>query len=493
MKTKFFCFLLLFSCISIKAQTVSELNTKVNEYTASEVLKNGQYGFYAEYTDKGEVIIDKGSSNALAPASCLKLLTSSAALEGLGEEYRYITDLYYSGTIKNGTLYGNIYINGSGDPSLGSSQVKGSPDLDSLMSVWTEAVRKAGIKKINGKVISDSYKYGLYTIPEDWTWADMGNYYGAGTSSVTINDNLYKLFFKPAAGPGLPAGVLRTEPEIKWLSFTNFMNTGKAGSGDNGYIYCAPLQHMAVLRGTVPAGEAEFSIKGSIPDPPLFAAVYFAGKLISSGLKFKSGSSASKIAEVSEEKINYEKFTLLYRHVSPPLKEIVYIINKKSNNLYTEQILRELAFVKYGDSSTETGIKAVYDFLSKSGIPADGVYLHDGCGLSRSDAVTAKALAKLLSFNTRQVYFNSFYNSLGIAGKKDDISSFRNTGINTIIADNAHIKDGYIGGVRSHTGYVRARNGRLIAFSFICNNFKGRSKSVGEMYTELITGLAGLD
>ncbi|MGE5499578.1 MAG: D-alanyl-D-alanine carboxypeptidase/D-alanyl-D-alanine-endopeptidase, partial [Syntrophothermus sp.] len=441
----------------------------------------------------GEAIVDQGSFNALAPASCLKLLTTSAALEGLGEEYRYITELYYSGTIKNGTLNGNIYIKGSGDPSLGSSQVTGSPDLDSLMSIWTIAVRKAGIKKINGKIISDSHKYGLYTIPEDWTWADMGNYYGAGTSSVTINDNFYKLFFKPAADSGLPASVIRTEPEIKRLNFTNYMLTGKAGSGDNGYIYCAPLQHMAVLRGTVPAGEAEFSIKGSIPDPPFFAAEYFAGKLLSAGIKFKGRSDVSKIAEVSDEKINYEKFSLLFRHVSPPLKDIVYIINKKSNNLYTEQILRELAFVKYGESSTETGIKAVYDFLNKSGIPAEGVYLHDGCGLSRSDAVTARTLAKLLSFNTRQVYFNSFYNSLGIAGKKDDISSFRNTGTNTIIADNAHIKDGYIGGVRSHTGYVKARNGRLIAFSFICNNFKGRSRAVGEIYTDLIMRLAGLD
>jgi len=149
-------------------------------------------------------------------------------------------------------LNGNIYIVGSGDPTLGSSDFMDSLSLDKLMNNWVEAIKKVGIKKINGGVISDNLLFEEQAIPDDWVWTDIGNYYGTGTNSLCINDNLYFLYFKPNEKVGGKAKVIKTEPKIKNLKFTNYMKTGERGSGDNGYIFCAPKQYNAILRGTNP-------------------------------------------------------------------------------------------------------------------------------------------------------------------------------------------------------------------------------------------------
>ncbi|MGE5409635.1 MAG: D-alanyl-D-alanine carboxypeptidase/D-alanyl-D-alanine-endopeptidase [Clostridiales bacterium] len=487
-------FYLLIVSFAISAQTVQSVISKADSCLNVIKKANGQASFYAEYTDTGEQILDLNGEEALAPASCMKILTSSAALAKLGGDYRYETKIFYDGKIdKGGILNGNIYIVGDGDPALGSNRIKGSLPLDSLIDHWVDAVRAKGIKKINGRVFADALKYEMYTVPDDWPWIDIGNYYGAGASALAINENMYSIYFRPGSKEGSKADVLRTEPEISWLSFINKMMTGKEGSGDNGYIYCAPLQTQAVLKGTVPAGVPEFSIKGSIPDPSYFAAYYFSKALLRSGIIFQNTDiDLSNVAAKLDRPVEYDNAKKISSVISPTLREIVFIINKKSHNLYTEQILRELAFRQKKEGSTKKGIEALYDFMKENKIPSEGVYLHDGCGLSRSDAITARTFVKLLSFNTKQNYFNDFYNSLGIAGKEDDEGFFQNYGRHTLIENNARIKDGLIGHVRSHTGYVKSRSGRLIAFSFIANNYSGQTKDINKMHTEMMIKLAEL-
>ncbi|MGE5681033.1 MAG: D-alanyl-D-alanine carboxypeptidase [Bacillota bacterium] len=229
-----------------------------------------------------------------------------------------------------------------------------------------------------------------------------------------------------------------------------------------------------------------------MPDPPYFAAYYFAETLINNGIIFINMMDPVQIAGKLDKPVSYDSSKMITSLFSPPLKDIVYIINKRSNNLYTEQVLKALAFYKKNEGSTDKGIETLYDFLKQSNVPTGGVYFHDGCGLSRFNGITAKSLAKLLSFNTKQSYFRSFYYSMGIAGDPDDISFFKNYGKNTIIAKNARIKDGLIGHVRSHSGYVTSRSGRLISFSFIANNYEGSARTINEMHTELIIKLAEL-
>jgi D-alanyl-D-alanine carboxypeptidase/D-alanyl-D-alanine-endopeptidase (penicillin-binding protein 4) len=473
--------------ININAQRSTNLNNLINEFKNSTTLRNGQWSIYAEYADSSQPIISLNSDEALAPASCMKLVTTSAALNYLGENFQYETSLYYDGKISSsGTLNGNIYIAGSGDPTLGSSSVTGSLSLDDLMKTWINAIAEKGIKTIHGSVIADDLLFDDIPIPDNWYWVDIGNYYGASTSALSINNNLYYLYFKPSKKIGSKAEVLRTEPKIPGLHFINYMKTGTQGSGDNGYIYCTPGQFTATLRGTIPAGVKEFSIKGSIPDPPLFAAQYLTKKLEENKIY------VSKPAAKLKSQISYNKNKKIISTYSPKLKDIIYYINKRSDNLYTEQLLKTIAYYQTGTGSFDKGFEVLKNFLNENRIPTDGVNFFDGSGLSRSDAITTQTITKLLTFNTKQKYFDSFYNSLGVAGDTNDEGYFKKFGNNTPVEYNARLKDGYIGGVRSHSGYIRTKSGRLIAFSFIANNFNGSSKDVNNIHLKLMIELANL-
>ena len=488
MKTKSALIILcsFFLAISIHSQQQSIQNAAEN-FSGQKSLANATWGVYAKYIDSDEVIVSINEKKALAPASGLKLVTTAAALNILGDEKRFLTRLFYNGNInEEGILNGNIYFVGGGDPTLGSDQVKGSAQLMDLMDSLSVAVKRAGIKKINGSVIADALLFEGKDIPDDWYWIDIGNYYGAQTSALSINDNLYKLYFKPANVVGSDAKVLRTEPEISGLTFNNFMKTGARGSGDNGYIYASPGDFEAELRGTVPAGFNEFSIKGSIPDPPLFAAQYLTQKLEEAGVEVNDKASTLK------ERIKYDDSKLIAKIKSPPVKDIVYIINKKSFNLYAEQLLKLMGLLERGNAAIKDGTYVVEKFIKENGIYAGGLDLEDGSGLSRSNQISAKTMVELLEFMAQNESFDSFYNSLAVTGDPADISSFSGFGRGTAIEKNAHIKSGTIGGVKSHSGYVKDRNGRMIAFSFIANNYSGASYLITNIHKELMIKLAEL-
>ena len=478
-----FCF---FIAISNYGQKYQEINSTVKSYAEKKILKNAQWALYAKYFDTGEEIIALNQNMSVAPASGLKVFTSSAALGILGEDYRFDTKLYYDGMISDGKLEGDIIIVGGGDPCLGSDAVKGSMNIDDLMAVWMRAIEDLGIVEISGSILADELKYESNPVPEHWEWIDLGNYYAAPSSALSINDNLYYLYFKPADKVGGIAEVLRTEPVIPGLSFTNYMTTGEKGSGDNGYIYSAPLQYDAALRGTIPAGRPEFSIKGSMPDPALYAAQYLSKTLREHFISVKG-----EPGKVNTPR-KYNERNLVLVSVSPPLKDIVYISNKKSNNVYTELLLKAISYKRTGRGSTSDGIKFMIKFLTDNSINTDGLLLYDGSGLSRSNAITAKMMVDLLVANTESRYFKSFHNSLAVVGDPNDIAIHRNTGMGTAIEKKAWIKSGGIVGVRSYSGYIENMSGRAIVFSFIANNFSGSGGEVNRIHRELMIKLAEL-
>lgn len=460
----------------------------INAYQNEEALKHAQWSLQAQYVESGEMLISHNSHWSLAPASGLKLLTSAAALELLGEDFTLQTRLFYEGTVTaEGLLQGSLYLVGGGDPTLGSSQVKSALPLDSLMAVWVEAVRSIGIKEIDGMVWADDFLLDRKPLPDYWNWIDIGNYYGTGNSALCIHDNLYELIFEPARKVGNPAKVLGTEPTIPGLEFINYISTGAPGSGDQGYIYCAPGQFTATLRGTIPLGPPTFRIKGSIPDPPLFAAQELRRRLQETGIPVRGQAGRLQQARA------YRQATLFHTVTSPPVKEIVYWINKRSVNLYAEQLVKVLGLEINKEGSLESGLKVITKFLEERNLPTDGLALYDGSGLSRSNMITTRIMCELLRYMQGRPAFESFYNSLGIAGDPDDISFFSSFGRETPIAYNARIKSGLITRVRSHSGYLQDRHGKLIAFSFIANNYQGPLPRVDNMHRELMIKLALLE
>ncbi|MCP4132843.1 MAG: D-alanyl-D-alanine carboxypeptidase/D-alanyl-D-alanine-endopeptidase [bacterium] len=468
----------------------SRINAIIKKYRNSKLLKNAGWSLSAKYVSSRRSIIAFNTRQSLAPASGLKLVTTACALHILGPGYRYKTRLYYDGSIReNGILKGNIYIVGGGDPALGSMRPRGGIAPDELMKRWIGKIKEAGIRKVDGAVIADDTLFDRIPVPGTWNWMDVGNYYGASAGALCFHDNLYRLYFKPGRKVGDEAVLLGMEPEIPGLRFVNFMKTGPRNSGDKGYIYCAPRQYLAHLRGTLPAGKPEFAIKGAIPDPPLFAAQYVTRSLKKAGIRVEK--KAGTIAASIKTPRKYRKNKMITETVSVPLSEIVFITNKKSFNLYAEQLLRTVALDQQGTGSVSAGVAAIKKILSSNKINTDGLVLYDGAGLSRSNAITTRTMVDLLVVMAGKPYFKHYYRSLPIAGAPGDSGKLSRFGAGTVIARNARIKSGYLGGVKSHSGYLKDRKGRLMAFSFIVNNYSGSSSQINIVHKKLLIALAG--
>ena len=450
-------------------------------------LWRASWAVYAEYTDNGKTIINWNGSKNLIPASGMKLFTTAAGLQLLGKDFRFHTRIYYDGTVSSDSLLnGNLYIVGGGDPTLSSTFMKNAAPLDSLMLLITRKIRETGINKISGSLYADEFLFDRRPLPDNWVWSDIGNYYGARTSALSVHDNLYFLHLKPGRRVGDAVKILATEPPIEGLTFSNQLKTARRGSGDHAYIYCSPGQYKASLEGTIPLGSSRFTIKGAMPDPALFFVRYLRNYLQTAGIAVNGTVKKSAYPK------NYRNTVLIAELLSPPLSEIIYWINKRSINLFAEQLLKMIAVRRMGEGSIEKGVKAVESFLDSLKINTDGFQMDDGSGLSRTNTASAKMIAELLSKMTRQKDFDVYYNSFSVAGNTKDDGVYKNFGRGTILQNNARLKSGTLYRIRSHSGYLRDRSGRLISFSMIANNYDGGIGKIDAVHKKIMLMLAGL-
>ena len=345
-------------------------------------------------------------------------------------------------------------------------------------------ISNKGIKQITGAVVADNSRYDRISIPDKWYWEDIGNYYAAQTSGLSINDNYYKIFFKPGYSVGDYAEFLRIEPEVPGLDFYNNMKTGARGSGDNGYVYNSPGNYYAELRGTIPQGYKEFFIKGALPDPALLVV-----QLLDKYLK-ESGIKTDGRPEPLDEKINVDESKLITRITSPPLKEIVKIVNKKSFNFYAEMLLKELGYRVLGEGSYEKGIQSIKEFLEEKEIDTGGFKIYDGSGLSRSNVVTTDMTTELLLKMKKSKSYNAFFSSLAVAGNSKDIGTLKSFGKDTILENNVFAKSGFITGVRGYSGYLKTQSGKLVAFSIIANTYNIKINKTAEILKQILIELA---
>lgn len=471
MKTAFLSLLLLLPC----GLSAGGVEKKIAAIAAAPGIKNSSWGLSVKDAVTGKAVAVRDQAHNLVPASILKVFTTAAALDKFGPERTFSTRLYYDGAISDGFLSGNIYIKGGGDPSLGSQLLKGAQPLDEVFKGWAAAVKAAGISVVNGAVVGDDTAFESVQ-PGSWSWEDIGNYYAAQPSALTVNDGLYKLYLKPSDKVGGKPEVLRTEPYIDGLNFENHLRTGPAGSGDEGYIYAFPNQFLAVLRGSIPQGSAEFAIKGALPDPALFTAQSFGLYLAKAGVN--SGKKPYKGAAPQGG------LKLLAETPSVPLKAVVRLTNKRSFNLYAEMLLRHL-----GGGSPDAGLAAIKAFLAGTGTDVAELDIVDGCGLSTRDTAKAENFTDLLRYVYKKKYFPEFNDSLVFPGDPDATGHLRAMGKGTPLEKNLRLKSGSLNGVRAYTGYLKTRKGRVLAFTSIVNDYSAAPSALDKMHESLLLEL----
>ena len=435
-----------------------------DQLAAHPALKHGSISLCVIDVASGQTMAKINPNLSLKPASNLKVLTTGSALALLGPDYRFPTTLQYDGRLsQSGILEGNLYLYGGGDPTLGSPLLESAQGPDEVLKLFRLAVQRAGIREIRGEVIGDASAFGSQAYCDTWQWEDMGNYYAAGAWSLNWHENLYKLRFRQGA-KGLTPMITGTTPPVEGLTFQNEVISGSPGSGDNAYIYGAPYQMERYVRGSIPAGTGQFTIKGALPDPPLHLAQLFQRELSLIGIR---AAAAGKTFTPSSH-----RRTNIYTHYSPSLSTIVERTNMESVNLYCEAMLKAIGWNKAEGASYVSGHQSLQAYWESRGLRFDGIFLEDGSGLSEGNAVTAGFLAafmRKMALGPPDV-FAPFEASLPVAGRS---GSLKYTLKGTAAEGKILAKTGTLERVRALTGYATTRSGKRLAFSVIVNEYEG--------------------
>ncbi|WP_187146246.1 D-alanyl-D-alanine carboxypeptidase/D-alanyl-D-alanine endopeptidase [Candidatus Amoebophilus asiaticus] len=486
---------------------------EIQGITDESVLKNASVSLYAVNTATREVIHSINPHISLVPASSLKLFTTATALEILGEDFKFQTRLQYNGEVdKRGTLRGNLYILGEGDPTLGSKMFREYYYDPYFIETWINTIKAKGIKRINGAVIGDTKTLEDYTAPDTWVVEDLGNEYGAVYSELSIFDNKYEMLFMPRLIDETKLDIVQISPQIpEEVKIINRLQ--RVGDKYQFCIYGMPYKNTRIIKGAIPQDKLTLVVKASIPDPAYWAAYTLRNELEKNGIKVKKGPTTTRrkqelhlhkgnlepeIRQVKRQqegkyqksKRNVKKDETprvdLYTNYSPPLKDIVVITNRESNNLYAEHIINQIGLHIAGKEDTENGIKAAIDFWCAAGIDTTGIFLHDGSGLSRYNSITTKQLVDILCYMKNSKNFDAFYHSLPIAG---ETGTLKELFTKAPLKGNLKAKTGGMKRVLSYTGYCTTISGTEIAFSLIVNNYNGTPKELKQQIEKLLTAL----
>lgn len=454
---KLLIFNLLLVAASVSAQTLqSELQKGFNRLQADSQCRYASVSLTVLDAKTGEQVFAANPYMGLATASTLKTITTITAFNLLGKDFQYQTQFGYNGTVTaDGTLNGDVIIKGAGDPTLGSWRYEETKE-NHVLTLMVAALQKAGIKKINGRVIGDDSVFGSQSIPDGWIWQDVGNYYGAGTSGLCWRENSFDIKLRTGRIDSV-IQIAREVPAVTYLDLKSELLNAPAGTGDEAYAYLPVNSKTMYLRGSYAIDQAKKSISVALPDPAYDAAYRLTDTLKRLGILVSNNPESTgtlKEKGLPVPQIANNLTTIL----SPPLSKIIYWLNQKSINLYAEQLLKTIAWKSGKEVTTANGVETLQNFWKARGIDINSLNIVDGSGLSPGDRVTTLTMATILQSAKKESWFPDFYESLPTY-------------------NNMKMKSGSIRNVLTYAGY-QTHNGRELCFSIMVNNYNGSSRGV---------------
>jgi len=443
-------------------------------------LQNAGYSVYAIDSETGEVIFQTRQVS-LVPASVMKVITTAVSIDVLGSDFQFHTQIGYTGkiNIEKGLLRGDLVLKGGCDPAFYSEYF---PDYyQGTFENWASELKNRGIKSVEGNLFVDLSMMQGELVPGGWLWEDIGNYYGAGLSALTYNDNTYKIHLSSPKDAGKGATIIGFTPTIDSLKLINNVFSAD-DTHDLTNIYGAPGSFSQVIEGSIPKGYSDFVVKASIPNPAISAANEFVKVLKSSGIYF-----SGNILTISNSDVS--NFILIADKPSPPLRELIIPLNHESINLFAEHLLREIGRFRKNSTSLAESLTALKEFVTEKKIFQEGFYPTDGSGLSRSNALCSRTLVEILRHMYLSPNRDLFLKSLPLAGKTGTLqNSFKGSPLeNNLIA-----KTGSMSRVRSLAGIFTNKLGRKVIFAVITNNFEGSQATMGHSMEEIVNELYSL-
>jgi serine-type D-Ala-D-Ala carboxypeptidase/endopeptidase (penicillin-binding protein 4) len=437
---------------AVKSARVRALDLDINSVLSSTV-RGGHWGAIVVSLTRGDTLFTRDADHLMQPASTLKLFTTGLALDRFGPMYHIGTDVLRDAPVNaQGTLDGNLYLRGGGDPSL-SSRFLGW--AQSPMERLAKAIALTGIKHVKGDIVADASAFTDKPIPDGWKRRYLSAAYAAPVSALSLNENVVWV----AVTPGARGAQIALEPASTAFTVTNRVALRPGSAGASIIVYRRSEGDLDV-RGWMGTRSRTRRYSVVVDDPPRFAAGALRASLAALGVtvdgELREGTTpASAIPVASVE--------------SPPLADIISQMNRESINHVAELLFRDAARADAPDhiGSVAAGREALDHFLTtKVGVPAGDVVVSDGSGLSVQDSVTPRAMVSLLAYAHHASWSSAFHASLPVAGESELLKARMRR---TPAQGNLHAKTGTTNTVASLAGYVTAEDGEILAFALIYN------------------------
>jgi len=460
---------------------------RADELLGAAPASKGDWGLLIVDAQTGKTLYEKNADGYFVPASNMKLFSTALALAKLGPDYKFHTTLETRGTISSeGTLSGDVLLVGRGDPNLSNrkfpfelkEEFDGPPEK--VLAELADALAARGIKEISGDIVGDDSYFPRERYPSGWEINDMVWEYGAAISAIVVDDNTVAVTLTPGdrAGDPVLANVVPLTPDF---ILQNDVSTSAADVKSDLTLTREPGANLVVVRGTMPAKSSPRKLVLAIEEPAQHAAALLAALLAERGVKVDG-----KMRAVHVPDTDSTPRSVLAEHVSVPLGDSVKLVNKISQNLHTEMLLRTAARQNGPWATPEDMLKVPQDFYATVGIAPDDVIQTDGSGLSRHDLVTPRAVVTLLRYAQAQPWFAPYYASLPVAGEDGSLQDRMKS---TVAAGRIHAKTGSVEHVRTLSGFAETPGGKRLIFSFLSNNQGGKNHEAADALNALCVAM----
>jgi serine-type D-Ala-D-Ala carboxypeptidase/endopeptidase (penicillin-binding protein 4) len=499
---------------SSKPTSNASLSKAIASILGDPALSHVHWGISVIASD-GSSIYKLNDGQSFEPASNAKLFTTATAFAVFSPESRFKTNVVARGTLDpDGTLHGDIVIEGSGDPSISGrlwpyagKTERPNPPLQALEDLADQMAKRGQVHKVTGRVVGDDSFFAFERYGSGWAWDDLQWEYGAPISALSVNDNSVYLDLAPDAAPGDPI-VAGWNPPVPYYTLENTAVTGPPSPKPQIGVDRQPGSKIVRLYGTLPVNSKGVHLALAIEDPAEFAAAAFRQMLLDRGIAVAGAAAAQhsfrttteEFLDVSREPLpaplpkqknlpevpvaNNEN--LLASYTSPPLGQDLTVINKVSQNLHVELVLRDLGKSVLNDGSIAAGARVVRQFLTNAGIdPADFVFF-DGSGLSPQDMITPRAATTLLAYAARQTWGEAFRQTLPVAGVDGSLSG-RFT--QSPVKGKFFAKTGTLSEVNALSGYLTARSGKTVILSILCNDHDPSSEATRKAADKIVEAI----
>ena len=468
---------------------VPSLQQSIETIISDPALSEATVGICVR-TGDGRTLADIESDNMIMPASNMKLISTGAAIHLLGPNYQYITRIGYDGVVEKGILKGNLYIIGGGDPTTGSKDSIATP-MTELFDIWEKTVRDAGIRRIDGYIIGDGRYFDGMPEHPSWQWSDIGTYYGSGPTGLMFYENTQS--FRASAGKkvGDPVNIVPSYPEAPWMEFRYNCTTGKAGTGDQLYMYASDLSPVAEIRGTFGVDRAAKRVDCTNKFPEYTLVSYFADRLRSKGIPNEGPADFRLCTDIDAS--SADNLEIIGSTLSPALKRIIFETNHESNNLYAETLSKTLGKKLTGSACYDSTYVAMETVLKELGMDTSyGIKMADGSGLSRKNYVSPDFFCRFLIAMMSSPHFEDYIYSLPSPGSNGTLSS--NMAKSPVeMKARIKVKSGSMDGVRCYSGYVIPKEGckdETIVFSIMVNNCTAPVWKVRQLLDKIMAAIA---